>query len=196
MASRSGVPARHVDATELRRGAGFGVRAGDFALSLTWNKLDQVRLIRTPAASQYLDAMAAGEICMVPTLLAHCVLDDKMVLAFLTDPAWASPFTREERDAITRHIPWTRVVRPGKCIAPDGSMTDLMTYATEQQRHLVLKPSDRTRGEGVLIGPETTPATGSPNSTPLCAAENTSSRNSSPCRRSTCPSAIRPRSCA
>jgi len=153
-----GVPARHVDATELRRGSGFGVLAGDFAFSLTFNKLDQVRLIHTPAASEYLDAMAAGEICMVPTLLAHCVLDDKTVLAFLTDPSNASLFTGEERDAIARHVPWTRAVRPGKCIAPDGSVTDLRTYATEQRRRLVLKPNDRTRGEGVLIGSETEPA--------------------------------------
>lgn len=153
-----GVPARHIDATELRRGSGFGVLADDFALSLTFNKLDQVRLIRTSAASQYLDAIAAGEICVVPTLLAHCVLDDKTVLAFLTDPANASMFTAEERDAIARHVPWTRAVRPGNCIALDGSISDLMTYATEQQRHLVLKPNDRTRGEGVLIGPEAEPA--------------------------------------
>jgi hypothetical protein len=152
-----GVPARHVDATELRRGSGSGVLAGDFAASLAWHKLDQVRLVRTPAASEYLDAVAAGEICTVPTLLAHCLLDDKSVLAFLTDPAHASLFTGEELDAIARHIPWTRAVQAGKCVAPDGSMTDLMTYATEQQRHLVLKPNDRTRGEGVMIGFETEP---------------------------------------
>lgn len=152
-----GVPSRHVDATQARRGSGFGLLADDFAFSLTFNKLDQVKLIRTPAASRYLDAMAAGEFCMVPTLLAHCVLDDKTVLAFLTDPANASLFTAEERHAIARHVPWTRAVRPGKCVAPDGSVTDVMSYAIKQQRHLVLKPNDRTRGEGVMIGPETEP---------------------------------------
>jgi diaminobutyrate-2-oxoglutarate transaminase len=152
-----GVPARRFDATELRRGTGFGMVADNFAFSLAWQKLDQVRLVRTPEASDYLDALSAGEICTVPTLLAHCLLDDKSVLAFLSDPANASLFTSEENDIIARHIPWTRALRPGKCIAPDGSMADMMEFATKQQMHLVLKPNDRTRGEGVLIGPEIKP---------------------------------------
>jgi hypothetical protein len=152
-----GVAASHLDATELRRQPGRAPTAGGVQPTLTYNKLDQVKLINTPAARDYLDSMAKGELCMTPTLLAHCVLDDKSSLAFLTDPTFADSFTASERDTIARYVPWTRRVRAGRTTGPDGSTVDLLSYATEQQRFLVLKPNDRTRGEGVVIGIETPP---------------------------------------
>jgi diaminobutyrate-2-oxoglutarate transaminase len=150
-----GVPAGEVDARQLRRTGERGMLADERRISLTFNKLDQVRLINDPAAAPYLDAMAAGEISMAPTLLAHCVLDDKSLLAFLTDPGHAGFFTAEELGTIERHIPWTRVIRPGRTTDPDGGEIDLLGYALACQSRLVLKPNDRTRGEGLLIGPET-----------------------------------------
>jgi hypothetical protein len=152
-----GVAATQLDATELRRAAGRGMTANGFRPTLTFNKLDQVKLIHTLAAYDYLDAMASGQVCVVPTLLAHCVLDDKSVLAFLTDPLFSSEFTATERDTIARHVPWTRRVRSGRTAGPYGGPVDLMPYAIDQQRRLVLKPNDRTRGEGLLIGAETSP---------------------------------------
>jgi diaminobutyrate-2-oxoglutarate transaminase len=152
-----GVPAREVDARSLRRSGARGMLDDDLRISLTFNKLDQVRLINEPEAAHYLDAMAAGEISMAPTLLAHCVLDDKSLLAFLTDPAHADFFTPDELGTIERHIPWTRAVRPGTTTDPDGRAIDLLDYASARQDRLVLKPNDRTRGEGLLIGPETSP---------------------------------------
>jgi diaminobutyrate-2-oxoglutarate transaminase len=153
-----GVPAREVDARSLRRTGSRGLMADELRISLTFNKLDQVRLINDPEAAHYLDAMAAGEFSMAPTLLAHCVLDDKSLLAFLTDPEHAGLFSSGELATIERHIPWTRVTKPGRTTDPDGQAIELLEYASACQDRLVLKPNDRTRGEGLLIGPETAQA--------------------------------------
>ncbi|MFD7161137.1 hypothetical protein ACFV9C_41590 [Kribbella sp. NPDC059898] len=154
---RLGVPTRELDATELRRRTtGRGMLAGDFEVSLTYNKLDQVKLIRYPAARPYLEAMAHGEICMLPNLLAHCVLDDKSMLAFLTDPANSELFDTQQQEAIAKHIPWTRSVSAGRTTDPDGRAIDLPEFVLAHRERLVLKPNDRTRGEGVVIGGETT----------------------------------------
>ncbi|MFI5690840.1 hypothetical protein ACIA58_03285 [Kribbella sp. NPDC051586] len=155
---RLGVPARELDATQLRRRTtGRGMLAGDFEVSVTYNKLDQVKLINHPPARPYLDAMVRGEICMLPNLLAHCVLDDKSMLAFLTDPANSDLFGTRQQDTIAKHIPWTRVVEAGRTTDPDGRVIDLAEFVVAHRERLVLKPNDRTRGEGVVIGGETSP---------------------------------------
>lgn len=156
-----GIPSKELDATELTRrtDGGPGMLAGDFEVSLTFNKLDQVKLIRHPQARPYLEAMAHGEICMFPNLLAHCVLDDKSLMALLTDPVFAAHFTAEQQLIIAEHMPWTRVVGAGKSTDPDGAVVDLDDFVLSQRSRLVIKPNDRTRGEGVTIGSESDPAT-------------------------------------
>jgi uncharacterized circularly permuted ATP-grasp superfamily protein len=145
------------DATDLTWSGTGPVTINGARVDLTYNKLDQVELIGTPEAAGYLDAAAAGAVTFVNGLLAQCVLEDKSVLALLTDDRFAGLFASRERKVIDEHIPWTRRVVPGVTAAPDGTQAGLFEYLSKDRNHLVIKPTDKTRGEGVVIGSETTP---------------------------------------
>ena len=85
-------------------------------------------------------------------------LDQKSIFEVLTDPeVSAAHFTPEERHLFRRHIPWTRRVRERRCLLPDGSMGELLTYARVEQERLVLKPNRGYGGHGVCIGPAVSP---------------------------------------
>jgi hypothetical protein len=149
-----GVPARSCDAAALhvRRGA---VVADGLHVDLAYNKLDQLELIADPACVSYLDAGADGTICFLSSLMAQCVLEDKAVLAVVSDPVFADRFSAEHQATIDAHVPWSRVVESGRTTAEDGSVIDLPAYVADNRQKLVLKRRNLTRGEGVLVGPFT-----------------------------------------
>ncbi len=85
------------------------------------------------------------------------ILYDKGVLAVLSDPANASLFEPAEREAIRRHVPWTRRVHPGSTDY-DGSRHDLFELLRRHRERFVLKPATAYGGTGVAIGRESTAA--------------------------------------
>jgi uncharacterized circularly permuted ATP-grasp superfamily protein len=98
-------------------------------------------------------AYAAGAICMVNSFRAK-LLHKKSIFALLTDDALQSHFSAAERDAIARHVPWTRLVRPGPSTY-QGQTIDLLEFARRNQDRLLLKPNDEYGGKGIIIGWET-----------------------------------------
>ena len=98
-------------------------------------------------------AYAAGAICMVNSFRAK-LLHKKSIFALLTDDALAGEFSADERAAIARHIPWTRLVRAGTT-SYQGSTIDLLAFARANQERLLLKPNDEYGGKGIVIGWET-----------------------------------------
>jgi uncharacterized circularly permuted ATP-grasp superfamily protein len=101
-------------------------------------------------------AYAAGKICLVNSFRAK-LLHKKAIFALLTDDALQDRFTAEERAAIARHVPWTRMVRPGATTYA-GETIDLLEFAHTNQERLLLKPNDEYGGKGIVIGWETSPA--------------------------------------
>jgi uncharacterized circularly permuted ATP-grasp superfamily protein len=99
------------------------------------------------------EAYAAGKVCLVNSFRAK-LLHKKSIFALLTDDALADRFSAEERDAIARHVPWTRLVRPGATTYA-GSHVDLVDFARRNQERLLLKPNDEYGGKGIVIGWET-----------------------------------------
>lgn len=152
-----GVPAQQCDARDLQL-RDDGLYAGDRRVSLTYNKLDPLMLLDEPEVRDYLQAIAQETVCAVNPLVAQLVGEDKSILAFLSDPQHAEFFTTEEIAVIERHVPWTRVLGRGRTTVVGGAWADLPTYVAEHRTSLVLKPSNLTRGEGVVIGAHTTAA--------------------------------------
>lgn len=76
---------------------------------------------------------------------------NKGALAILSDDRYRNRFDAGELACIDRVLPWTRYVRP-LATAPDGSRTDLLSYARAHQRELVLKPTLLHGGHGVIPG--------------------------------------------
>jgi uncharacterized circularly permuted ATP-grasp superfamily protein len=111
----------------------FLVRYGDAALD-------------HPLAQAYRD----GKICMVNSFRAK-LLHKKSIFAMLTDSTLQDRFTAEERAAIERHVPWTRMVQKMQTTY-QGAPIDLLEFARAKQERLLLKPNDEYGGKGIVIG--------------------------------------------
>lgn len=98
-------------------------------------------------------AYADGKACVVNSFRAK-LLHKKSLFALLTDDSREGFFTEDERAAIQKHVPWTRVVRAGPSTY-QGEQIDLLPFLRDQQERLVLKPNDEYGGKGILIGWET-----------------------------------------
>lgn len=82
-------------------------------------------------------------------------LDHKSCFEILSSPRFARLFSRAERHVLSRHIPWTRLVRQTRTEGPDGHVIDLIPFARRHKDQLVIKPNRAYGGTDVLIGCET-----------------------------------------
>jgi len=98
-------------------------------------------------------AYADGKLCLVNSFRAK-LLHKKAIFALLTDDKLQEEFTADERSAIARHVPWTRMVREGPATYA-GETIDLLAFARANQARLLLKPNDEYGGKGIVIGWET-----------------------------------------
>lgn len=93
-----------------------------------------------------------GQVCMINSFRSKLV-HKKASFAILSDERFAHLFTREQRDIINRHIPWTRVLQTGETTF-EGEKRDLIKLITDEQARFVIKPNDDYGGEGVCLGGE------------------------------------------
>lgn len=148
----AGVSAVSLDITETRR-THLGLVGPDGELiELVYNKLDVRDIIGASECTHYLDACATQEVVSVNPWISQWVLSDKAILAVLSDDRFSSYFSAEQLEFIRRHIPWTRLVRRGVTTDPEQRRTELIDYIRDNRVNLVLKPSNATRGEHVVVG--------------------------------------------
>jgi hypothetical protein len=83
--------------------------------------------------------------------------EDKAFFAILTDEAFAPLLSEEERQLVSRVLPWTRRVAE-RCTRRNGVEIDLVPYVIEERESLVLKPAHDYGGRSVLLGWETSPS--------------------------------------
>jgi uncharacterized circularly permuted ATP-grasp superfamily protein len=79
------------------------------------------------------------------------LIHKKALFAVLTDERHARLFTEGEREAVRRHVPWTRMVRDRKT-THGGAEIDLLDFIARHRDRLVLKPNDDYGGHGIYIG--------------------------------------------
>ena len=95
-------------------------------------------------------AFRDGKVCMVNPPSCK-ILHKKSSLAVLHDEINAHLFDADERDAIAKSIPWTRVVRERRTTHA-GKDVDLLPFMAEHKDQLVLKPNDDYGGKGIVLG--------------------------------------------
>ncbi|HSA55567.1 MAG TPA: circularly permuted type 2 ATP-grasp protein, partial [Gemmatimonadaceae bacterium] len=95
-------------------------------------------------------AVRERAVCMVNPFRCK-ILHKKASLAMLSDEAHADMFDRDACAAITRAVPWTRVVRERKT-THDGEEVDLIPFIVRERQRLVLKPNDDYGGRGITLG--------------------------------------------
>jgi hypothetical protein len=98
-----------------------------------------------------LDAAGRGEVALFTPLDGH-VFASKAALAMISDDRNRHLFSAAELDSIDRVVPWTRMLAPGPVTLPDGSTAELMDYAAAHPGELVIKPTMRYGGQGVVPG--------------------------------------------
>jgi uncharacterized circularly permuted ATP-grasp superfamily protein len=127
------------------------LRTRDFQIDIVYKRLLVNEYL--PIMDQHpalLDAYRAGAICMVNSFRSK-LIHKKALFAVLTDERRAYLFTPEERDAIRKHVPWTRIVRDEKTDYL-GTEIELVEYVRANRNKLVLKPNDDYGGHGITIG--------------------------------------------
>jgi hypothetical protein len=136
------------DELEFRNGR---LRVRDFEIDIVYKRLlvnEYLPIMREQPA--LLEAYRARAVCMVNSFRSK-LIHKKALFAVLTNANYASLFSREEREAITGHVPWTRRVRAGKSDYY-GDPIDLLEFISEHRHRLVLKPNDDYGGHGIHIG--------------------------------------------
>jgi uncharacterized circularly permuted ATP-grasp superfamily protein len=148
-----GVACEIVDPRELEYRGGRLV-AGDFHITLLYKRVLLSELVaREGLDHAVMRAVRDGAVCMVNPF--HCkILHKKASLAVLSDERNDALFSAEDREAIARHIPWTRRVEERRTVY-DGQRVDLIPFVLGHRENLVLKSNDEYGGKGIVLGWET-----------------------------------------
>lgn len=130
---------------------GGRLRKGDFEIDIVYKRVLVNEYL--PVMAEYpalLEACRARAVCMVNSFRSK-LIHKKALFAVLTDDRYSRLFSNDEREAITRHVPWTRKVRAG-FTEKDGERIDLLDFISKTRDRLVLKPNDDYGGHGIYIG--------------------------------------------
>jgi hypothetical protein len=146
-----GINCEFIDLRELERVGGQVTHRG-IRLDLVYNKWDLRDLVNCPDAAPFLKAVAQSEVLNINPLVCQWLYADKLILALLSDPKYNHHFTSSDRTLIDRHIPWTRALLPVMSTTKEGDRIDLVNHVKTNRTGLILKPTNATWGDGVLIG--------------------------------------------
>lgn len=99
-----------------------------------------------------IQAYAEHAVCVVNPFRTKPV-HTKLIMALLSDPdgAAAGLLDSEERAAVARFVPWSRLVQPG-LTRYQNERVELLDFARRNREELVLKPNDDYGGQGVVLG--------------------------------------------
>lgn len=89
-------------------------------------------------------------VCMINSFRCK-ILHKKASLAVLSDETNAHMFSADEKSAIAKYIPWTRLLEERQTVY-EGDRVDLLPFLTKNKDEFVLKPNDEYGGKGVILG--------------------------------------------
>ena len=98
----------------------------------------------------FFEGYISGKTCYVNTFRTKLV-HKKAVFEFLTDERYTSMLPVEQREAMARHIPWTRMLRDCRTMFR-GLRINLLEFVRANRQYFVIKPNDEYGGKGVTLG--------------------------------------------
>ena len=114
---------------------------GDFGIEVVYRRISaQEFLVRFDLMHPLVRAYREGAICMVNSFRTEMV-QKKAIFSLLSDETITAGFPLAERKAIREHVPWTRLMRPGKTVYQDQQI-DLVDYLVQHRQKFVLKPNN------------------------------------------------------
>ncbi len=139
------------DQLEYRNGV---LRSGAFEIDLIYRRMSvQEFLLRFTLNHPLVQAYRDHRVCVVNSFRSE-LSHKKAMFALLTDEVLTAKFPAPERKAIREHLPWTRVVRPGRATYHEETIEDLIEYIKEHREKLVLRPNDEYSDLHSYIGYE------------------------------------------
>jgi hypothetical protein len=111
--------------------------------------MNEFQEIRDDCAA-YLQGYRAQRTCYLNTFRAKLV-HKKAIFSFLTDETFTQVLSPPQREAIERHIPWTRRLRP-QTTSFRGLDIDLLEFVRANRKYFIIKPNDAYGGTGVTLG--------------------------------------------
>jgi hypothetical protein len=125
--------------------------AGDYHVTLIYKRVLIGELLERGGLEQpVVRAVRDGTVCMVNPFRCK-MLYKKASLAVLSDERNQHLFEADERDILTAHVPWTRVVEERKTLYR-GQEIDLVPFVSANRDRFVLKPNDDYGGKGIVLG--------------------------------------------
>jgi uncharacterized circularly permuted ATP-grasp superfamily protein len=146
-----GIPAAIVDPRDAEYANGQLRFAGGPPVTLLYKRVLIDELVtREGLDSPVVRAVRDGAVCMVNPFRCK-LLHKKASLAVVPDEAQAHLLTPDQRQAVQRHVPWTRLVAK-RHTSVAGERVDLLPYIAANREQLVLKPNDEYGGKGIVLG--------------------------------------------
>lgn len=122
-------------------------RAVDLVLLANWRDL----LVTPARMSHLLAAVRDGNVEVVNGMTHGLLASYKSTFEMLSDPQYQDLFPADVWSTLEACVPWTRVLGDRR-VSVDGRHVDLLAYAAEHQKSLVLKPTGSSRGAGIVLG--------------------------------------------
>jgi uncharacterized circularly permuted ATP-grasp superfamily protein len=146
-----GIPAAIVDPRDAEYANGQLRFAGGPPVTLLYKRVLIDELVtREGLDSPVVRAVRDGAVCMVNPFRCK-LLHKKASLAVVSDEAQAPLLTPAQREAVQRHVPWTRLVAERHTTVGEERV-DLLPYVAANREQLVLKPNDEYGGKGIVLG--------------------------------------------
>ncbi|MDB4957887.1 MAG: hypothetical protein JWO36_5456 [Myxococcales bacterium] len=156
-AAARGTPVVFVDPEELDYRGGelraSGIRV-DMVAFVDWELLinSRKRLVKV------LKAIADGAVGVFAGLSRGLLASYKVVFELLSSAAYRDMFPPDVHEALSRHVPWTRLLRE-RTTDRGGATVDLLPFVADHRDGLVIKPSGGGGGGNVTIGRDVDTAT-------------------------------------
>jgi hypothetical protein len=129
------------------------LRSGSFEIDLIYRRISvQEFLMRFDLSHPLVQAYRNHAVCVVNSFRSE-MTHKKALFGLLTDETLTAKFPSAERKAIRDHVPWTRLVAPGKTTYRERTI-DLLYFIHQNREKLVLKPNDDYSDQHSFIGAE------------------------------------------
>ena len=125
--------------------------SGRFEIDLVYRRFTvQEFLQRFDLTHPLVKAYRDLRVCVINSFRSE-MAHKRAMLALLSDGSLTAKFPIAERKAVREHVPWTRVLAPGKTMHGDQHV-ELLDYVRDHRETLALKPNDESSDEPIVIG--------------------------------------------
>jgi hypothetical protein len=129
------------------------LRGANMDIDLVYRRFSvQEFLVRFDLSHPLVKAYRDLKVCVVNSFRSE-MAHKRAMLALLSDESLTAKFPPAERKSVREHVPWTRLLQPGKTTRGDLQV-ELMDYVRDNRESLALKPNEDSSDQPCFVGAE------------------------------------------